>query len=126
MATNVFDSYKNYITIANANRNNVSLYFYIKNFCFRKMISLVNTNKNLFTPEETSLIQNDLQNFKAETGNVNIPPVSKEAFCEFLERLYSQFNFEIPEIKTFQLCRDITEILTIYGPLDNLGIQRSN
>lgn len=125
MCSTYFNSYKNFISIANANRNDVGIYFYIKNFAFRKMINIVNFDKNAFTSHESSMIGSDLQKFKEETANLPIPSIDKEAFMEFLENFYSQFKFEIPDVKTFQLCKGITEMLTIYGPLDDLASQRS-
>jgi len=125
MATKNFQSFNNYISVANSNKNNFALYFYIKNFCFRKMISLVSHDKNSFFPNESLIIENQLKQFKEETQTVNIPQLSKSQFCAFLEKFYSQFNFDSNEIKTFELCKDITEILSIYGPYDELAKQRS-
>lgn len=123
--TKNFESFNNYITVANQNKNNLSLYFYIKNYCFRKMISLASHDKNSFFPEESEIIQNNLKQFKSETQNLSIPPLSKEQFCEFLDRFYSVFNFDTSDLRTFEMCKDITEILTIYGPFDELAKQRS-
>lgn len=124
--TKIFDSFNDYITVANQNRNNLSLYFYIKNYCFRKMIGLVShDNKSLF-PKESEVIENNLKQFKSETQGLSIPPLTKEQFCEFLEKFYSAFNFDTSDIKVFEKCKDITEILSFYGPYDDLAKQRCN
>ncbi len=125
MASKNFESFNNYIMVANSNKINLSLYFYIKNFCFKKMISLVSHDKNSFFPNESQAIENALKDFKLEIQGSNFPSLSKEQFCEFLERFYSQFNFDTTDPKTFELCKDITEILSIYGPYDDLAKQRS-
>ncbi len=125
MSTKNFQSYKNYITVADSNKQNLSLYFYIKNYCFRKMIGLVSHDKNSFLPNESQTIENNLKEFKAETQGLSIPPVSKEQCCEFLERFYSQCNFDTTDVSVFEMCKDITEILSIYGPYDDLAKQRS-
>lgn len=125
MASKNFESFNNYMMVANSNKNNFALYFYIKNYCFRKMISLVSHDKNSFFPNESQIIENTLKQFKSETQSSSIPALTKEQYCEFLERFYSQFNFDTNDIKTFELCKDITEILSIYGPYDDLAKQRS-
>lgn len=125
MSTKNFHSFNNYITVADSNKNNLSLYFYIKNYCFRKMISLVSHDKNNFSPNESQIIENTLKEFKANTQGLNIPPLTKEQFCEFLERFYSQCNFDSTDVNVFEMCKDITEILSIYGPYDDLAKQRS-
>jgi len=124
--TKTFESFNNYISVANQNKDNMSLYFYIKNYCFRKMISLVTHDKNSFLLYESQIIENDLKQFKAETQSLSIPPLTKEQFCEFLERFYSTFNFDTCDIKVLEMCKDITEILSIYGPYDDLAKQRCN
>ena len=71
------------------------------------------------------MFEKELKEFKAETQHANIPPLTKEQFCEFLEKFYTQFNFDTKDITTFELCKDITEILSLYGPYDDLAKQRS-
>jgi len=89
------------------------------------MIGLVSHDKNSFYPDESQIIENSLKEFKAETQSLNVTPLTKEQFCEFLERFYSQCNFDSTDINTFEMCKDITEILSIYGPYDDLAKQRS-
>lgn len=125
MSTKNFQSFNNYIRVADSNKHNFSLYFYIKNYCFRKMIGLVSHDKNSFLPNESQIIETTLKEFKAETQSLSIPPLTKEQFCEFLERFYSQCNFDSTDVNTFEMCKDITEVLTIYGPYDDLAKQRS-
>lgn len=125
MSTKNFQSFNNYIVIAESNKFNLSLYFYIKNYCFRKMIGIVSHDKNSFLPAESQIIEDTLKEFKAETQGLSIAPLSKEQFCEFLERFYSQCNFDSTDASTFEMCKDITEILSIYGPYDDLAKQRS-
>jgi hypothetical protein len=122
--TNNFLSYLNYINLANANKQNPSLYFYIKNFCFRKMITLASQNPNNFTLDESAKIQNDLKLFKEETQNKNILPLTKEAFSEFMENYYNQINFQTKDIQVYRNLIDITEIFTVFGQLDDLTQQR--
>ena len=121
-----FLSYKNYIDLANTNKDNSSLYFYIKNYCFRKMIGLVSQNPQNFSPEESSIIQNDLKSFKEETKNVNVQPLTKDAFSGFIEYYYKQFNFDSRDIQMYKNLIDVTEIFTVFGPLDDITKQRSN
>lgn len=125
MSTKNFQSFNNYITVADSNKDNLSLYFYIKNYCFRKMIGLVSHDKKSFLPNESEIIENTLREFKTNTQGFNVPQLTKEQFCEFLERFYSQFNFDSTDISTFEKCKDITEILSIFGPYDDLAKQRS-
>jgi len=125
MSTKNFESFNNYITVADSNRNNIPIYFYIKNYCFRKMIALVSHDKNSFLPEESKIIENNLKEFKMETQNSNVPQLTKEKLSEFLESFYSQFNFDTNDIKTFEICKDITEVLNVFGPYDDLTKQRS-
>lgn len=125
MTSKTFESYLNYITIADANKSNFMIYFYIKNFGFRKLITLISSDKSIVFPHESSKIENDLKIFKMETSNVSIPQITKDMFTLFLENFYKQFNFEQNDLKTFQICRDITEIITIFGPLDDLWKSRS-
>lgn len=125
MSSPYFLSYKNYIQLANSNIQNPSLYFYIKNYCFRKMIGLVSQNPQNFTSEESGIIQNDLRNFKAETQNMNVQPLTKEAFSNFMEFYYKQFNFESKDIQMFRNLLDVTEIYSVFGQFDEVTKQRS-
>jgi hypothetical protein len=123
--SNNFLSYLNFINLANANIQFPSLYFYIKNFCFRKMITLASQNPNIFTQEESAIIQNNLKLFKEETQNKNILPLTKEVFSDFMEKYYEQFNFQTTkDIQVYKNLIDITEIFTVFGPLDDLTKQR--
>jgi len=126
MSSNNFESYNNYIDVANLYNHDSYLYFYIKNYCFRKMIDLAKKDPNRFYPKESSILQNDLKIFKEESKNKNFTPLTKKVFSDFLEKFYSQFNFDLNEdIKTFKKCKDITEILNIFGPLDDIFLKRS-
>ena len=103
--TNNFLSYKNYIQVANENSQNTSLYFYIKNFCFRKMIGLVSQNSQNFTPEESAIIQKDLKDFKGETQNGNIRPLTKEEFTNFIEFFKHTKTDVFRHFKVVSFCR---------------------
>ena len=120
-----YESFNNYIAVANQNKHNISLYFYIKNYCFRKMIGLISHDKNSFLPNESEIIENNLKQFKTETQSLQVPQLTKEQFCEFLEKFYAGFSFDTSDSKVFEMCKDITEILSIYGPYDDLAKQRS-
>lgn len=125
MSTKNFQSFKNYLTVADLNKQNLSLYCCINNYCFRKMIGLVSHDKNSFLPNESKIIQNTLKEYKIEAQGFNVPPITKEQFCEFLERFYSTCNFGSTEVNVFEMCKDITEVLSVYGPYDDLAKQRS-
>ena len=125
MSTSNFLSYKNFKSLADGNSHDPSLYFYIKNYCFRKMIGLVQQDSNNFNPDESAIIQNDLKAFKIETQNLNVQPLTKEAFTVFIEKYFNQFNFESKDIRMYKDLKDVTEIYNVFGPLDEITLQRS-
>ena len=89
------------------------------------MITFASQNPNIFTQEESAIIQNDLKLFKEETQNKNILPLTKEVFSDFMEKYYEQFNFQTTkDIQVYKNLIDITEIFTVFGPLDDLTKQR--
>lgn len=126
MSYSYFSSYVNYNNFANSNKNNPSIYFYVKNYCFRKMIGLVQQNPNNFTEEQKTIIQNDLKAFKAESQNMNVQPLTKETFSNFMENYYKGINFESKDIQMFRNLIDINEIFSVFGPYDQITKQRSN
>lgn len=122
----LFQKISNILEASNNYRNNQNLYYTLKDYIFRKVCYILSTNKNALQGTELSFFENALNEFKAESNRYSPTNfMSKQDYCSFLEVFFSKMDFE--NINNFMLnvCKDLTEVLEVYGQLDDLWLRRS-
>ena len=62
---------------------------------------------------------------REKTQNPNMPLISLDQYKAFLEDYFKFINFEQANLDTITICKDLTEVLAIYGPMDELYKKRS-
>ncbi len=122
----LFYHFKIYIDVSNNYKNNTQLYFLLKNYAF-KMISATQNYMTIFSNEEKNIYDQLLNEFQYEKSqNINIPLISSEGYKNFLEEFFKTIDFDNANLYLLNVCKDLTEVLLIYGPMDDLWNRRSN
>jgi hypothetical protein len=123
----LFYHFKLYNDVAETNKNNLLIYFLLKNYAFKMVFSAIGTNSNALNETERSKFDKLFADFQVEKSqNPNVPLISGDQYKQFLENYFNQFDFEKANYDTLNIGKDLTEILAIYGPLDDLALKRCN
>lgn len=122
----LFSQLQNYLEISEKYRSQPTLYYFIKNYAFNKCCNYVSKDIKVFTQEERAIFDNLLNDYKNELA-VNKPNsfANKEEYIQFLENYFSCVDFDHANLKTIEMCRDLTEVLSFFGELEDLWIRRS-
>jgi hypothetical protein len=124
--SNLYYHFKLYIDVANANKNNTLIYFLLKNYAFKMVFSALGSYSSALNETEKALFDRFQAEFHAEKmKNPDIPLVSDIQYKAFLEEFFKTVDFEQANLDTINICKDLTEVLAIYGPLDDLYKKRS-
>ena len=122
----LFYHFKIYIDVANNYKNNIQLYFLLKNYAF-KMITATPNFMSILSEDEKIIYDQSLNQFQYEKSqNPNIPLINSEGFKNFLEEFFKTIDFDSANLYLLNVCKDLSEVLLIYGPLDDLWNRRSN
>jgi hypothetical protein len=122
----LFYHFKIYIDVANNYKNNTQIYFLLKNYAF-KMVGATPNFQSQFDETEKKYFDHTLQEFQNEkANNLNIPLINADGYKAFLEEFFKPMDFESANLYLLNVCKDLTEVLQIYGPLEDLWNRRSN
>lgn len=114
-----------YIDFANNNKNYQSLYFLIKTYAFKKLINLLSSNQGLVNESQMGYYEKLLNDFKMEKSQSKIDSMSKDDYMKYLESMFNTVDFDNADLNTVYMCRDMTEIISGFGQLDDLANKRS-
>ena len=122
----VLNQFKNYLEIANSNKQNQNLYFFMKNSAFTKAFNNLQKDSNEISESDKKTFEYLLQEFRKEKqiygNNINL---SKEEFYKFIEEFYSKIDFDAANLEMLEICRDLTELVYAFGGSDDLAKRRS-
>jgi hypothetical protein len=123
----IYSQFKIYNDIAHQNKNNPYVYFLLKNYAFKMVYSALGSNSQALNETEKAMFDRLQSEFQAEkTKNPNISLMSVDQYKAFLEDYFKPINFEAAGLDTMNACKALTEVLAIYGPMDELSKKRSN
>jgi hypothetical protein len=122
----LFCQLQNLMEISEKYKSLPAMYYFIKNYAFNKCCNYVSKDIRVFTPEERAIFDNLLNDYKNELA-VNRPNynVTKDEYIKFLENYFSGVDFDHANLKIIETCRDLTEIVSVYGELEDLWTRRS-
>jgi hypothetical protein len=116
----LFYHFKRYIDVANTNMSNPLVYFLLKNYAFKLVYSTLGTNSTALNESEKALFDRYQKEFQVEkSNNPNVPLMSPDQYKAFLDEYSKYINFENADLDTLYSCKDLIEVLAIYGPLDD-------
>jgi hypothetical protein len=123
----LFYHFKNFIEVATKHMNNLMVYFLLKNYAFKMVYSTLSSNNNALNESEKLIFEQFNSEFQNEKHqNPNMPLLTVDQYKSFLEEYFKNINFEQADLHTINICKDLTEVLAIYGPMDELYKKRSN
>lgn len=123
----LFKKVSNILEAANNYKQNVNLYYTLKDYIFRKVCFVLTQNKSALEPNELTSFEKSLNEFKAESNKFSSSNfMGKQDYINFLESFFSKLDFDSANPFMIQVSKDLTEVLEVYGQLDELWVQRSN
>ena len=122
---NTLQKFNNFLDVAKAYQSSPMIYMFIRECAFRCAFDAM--QKGLCNENDKQRITNLYNQFQMETTqyNWNIKNLPKEDYSKFLEFFYSQIDFETAPANLLTICKDLTENLVYFGPLDDLAQRRS-
>ncbi len=127
MTSMAIHQFQSYIDICENYRNQPNYYFFIKNYAFNKMFSYLSNDPYVLNEKEKSYFDSMLAEYKNEMANNPRPPnpISKEEYTNFLENFFNGVEFDKANLRTIEVCKDLTEVLVVFGDLEDLMKKRS-
>jgi len=123
----IIKQFKNYLEIANANMRNQNLYFFLKNYAFNKAYNSIKQDLHVISDSDKKTLDYLLEEFTKEKQlfgfNVNL---TKDEYQNFLENYYGTIDFNNATEDIIEICKDLTEVIYIFGHADDLTNRRSN
>jgi hypothetical protein len=75
---------------------------------------------------ELTLFENALNEFKNESNRFSPSNfMSKQDYINFLEAFFSKMDFDNINTYMVKVCKDLIEVLEVFGQLEELWIKRS-
>jgi hypothetical protein len=125
MTNRVLEKFKNLIDVADNNRKNQNLYFFIKNYAFSTAYNILSKDYTGIKENDRAIFENMRSQFKLEKETIKPNHVmSKNEYISFLEYFYSNINFDDCSLYVLEVSKDLTEVLAIFGEFDDLWIKR--
>jgi hypothetical protein len=122
----VLAQFKNYIDIANNNKQNFNVYFFIKNYAFTKAYNVLSKEYSEVNESDRKLFEKMLEEYKQERTLAKYNHVmSKDEYITFLEQFFSHVDFDNANCYVLEVCKDLTEILSVFGEFEDLWKRRS-
>jgi hypothetical protein len=123
----LFNNFTIIMDAANNYKQNPNLYYTLKDYIFRKIYFILSKDNNCMNEKEKATFINALNEYKVESKSYNQSNLlSKDDYITFLEKFYSKLDFNSINPYMLAVCRDLTEVLEMYGTIDELFIKRSN
>lgn len=125
--SDLFTKYNTIIEAANNYRQNPNLYYTLKDYIFRKICYVLSKNSSALKEDQKAIFDKGLNEFKSESANFNQSNLmTKDQYILFLENFYAKIDFDTINSFMLHVCKDLTEVLEMYGPIDDLFKRRSN
>ena len=112
------------INISNNYKSNYKIYMFLKDCAFRSIFTVFQSG-NLSEQEKQS-VQNNYSQFQIEVGQYNwtFNSMTLNEYQQFLNEFYSKINFNIADLNTIILSKELTENLSFFGNYDDLTQRR--
>ena len=125
MASKALSQFQNLIEVANNYRQYPEYYFFIKNYAFTKAFNTLSKDYSGVSASDRAIYENMSNEFKQERQLANPKILSKEEYVNFLEYYFKNIDFDHADLKALEVCRDLTEIIFVFGVAEELWTKRS-
>jgi len=126
MATKVLCKFKNLFDVANNFKDQQTFYFFLKNYAFNKTYNVLSKDYSDMSLNDKQMLDYLLGEFQKEKISINpTDNISKQDYEAFLEFFYEGFDLDNSPPYILEVCRDLTEVLSVYGDFEYLWLQRS-
>ena len=112
------------INISNNYKSNYKIYMFLKDCAFRSIFT--DFQKGNLSEQEKQYVQNNYSQFQIEVGQYNwtFNSMTLNEYQQFLNEFYSKINFNIADLNTIILSKELTENLSFFGNYDDLTKRR--
>ena len=122
----IFNQFQILMDFADNYKQNLNIYFFIKNFAFMRAFKILSQDEQSSTENEKGYFEQLMMEYKNEKTSVKHTHVmSKEEYIQFLEEFFEKIDFDNANTYILTVCKSITEILGIFGELEELWQRRS-
>ena len=112
------------INISNNYKSNYKIYMFLKDCAFRSIFTVFQSGN--LSEQEKQYVQNNYSQFQIEVGQYNwtFNSMTLNEYQQFLNEFYSKINFNIADLNTIILSKELTENLSFFGNYDDLTQRR--
>ncbi len=112
------------INISNNYKSNYKIYMFLKDCAFRSIFTDFQSGN--LSEQEKQYVQNNYSQFQIEVGQYNwtFNSMTLNEYQQFLNEFYSKINFNIADLNTIILSKELTENLSFFGNYDDLTKRR--
>ena len=112
------------INISNNYKSNYKIYMFLKDCAFRSIFTVFQSGN--LSEQEKQYVQNNYSQFQIEVGQYNwtFNSMTLNEYQQFLNEFYSTINFNIADLNTIILSKELTENLSFFGNYDDLTQRR--
>ena len=122
----LFSQLQNYLETADKYKSNPAIYYFLKNYAFNKCCNFLSKDIKAMNEQERVVFDNLLNEYKNEIS-INQPNfgMNKEEYTCFLENFFGGVDFDHASLKVMETCRDLTEVIGVFGEMEELWQRRS-
>ena len=112
------------INISNNYKSNYKIYMFLKDCAFRSIFTVFQSGN--LSEQEKQYVQNNYSQFQIEVGQYNwtFNSMTLNEYQQFLNEFYSKINFNIADLNTIILSKELTENISFFGNYDDLTQRR--
>jgi hypothetical protein len=112
------------INISNNYKSNYKIYMFLKDCAFRSIFTVFQSGN--LSEQEKQYVQNNYSQFQIEVAQYNwtFNSMTLNEYQQFLNEFYSKINFNIADLNTIILSKELTENLSFFGNYDDLTQRR--
>ena len=112
------------INISNNYKSNYKIYMFLKDCAFRSIFTVFQSGN--LSEQEKQYVQNNYSQFQIEVGQYNwtFNSMTLNEYQQFLNEFYSKINFNIADLNTIILSKELTENLSFFGNYYDLTQRR--
>ena len=112
------------MSAANNSKGNLKIYMFLKDCAFRSIFTVFQSGN--LSEQEKQYVQNNYSQFQIEVGQYNwtFNSMTLNEYQQFLNEFYSKINFNIADLNTIILSKELTENISFFGNYDDLTKRR--